>query len=135
MTLDNEPDLCEDRVMKKPPYNLGDLLDRLSILTMKIYFGSESSISEHRFLEQSLPAFGINGKVVTNVMRLMLMNRLIWELENEMRNGGEDRLGLEEVGRRAIKIRDFNKKRIEYKNILSELERGFKEVKIQHRSA
>jgi len=121
--------------MRKPPYNLGDLLDRLSILTMKIYFGSEGSISEHRFLEQSLPAFGINGKVVTNVMRLMLMNRLIWELENEMRNGGEDRLGLEEVGRRAIKIRDFNKKRIEYKNLLSELERGFKETKIQHRSA
>jgi len=121
--------------MKKPTYNLGDLVDRLSILTMKIYFGQESAISEHRYLEQALPAFGVNGKMVTNVMRLMLMNRLIWELENEMRNGGEDRLGLEEVGRRAIKIRDFNKKRIEYKNIISELSKGFKEVKVQHRSA
>ena len=121
--------------MKKPTYNLGDLLDRLSIVTMKVYFGSEASISEHRYLEQALPAFGINGKLITNTLRLMLMNRLIWELENEMRNGGEDKMGLEEVGRRAIKIRDFNKKRIEYKNIISELDKGFKEVKVQHRSA
>jgi len=121
--------------MKKPTYNLGDLIDRLSILTMKIYFGSEGSISEHRYLEQGLASFGINGKLVTNVMRLQLMNRLIWELENEIRNGGEDKFGLEEVGRRAIKIRDLNKKRIEYKNIVSELSKGFKETKINHRSA
>ena len=121
--------------MKKPTYNLGDIIDRMSILTMKIYFGNEASISEHRYLEQGLSGYGINGKVVTNVMRLMLMNRLIWELENQMREGGEDKLGLEEVGRRAVKIRDFNKKRIEYKNIVNELSRGFKEVKVQHRSA
>jgi hypothetical protein len=122
--------------MKKPTYNLGDLIDRLSILTMKIYFGSEDAISEHRYLEQGLASFGVHGKMVTNVMRLMLMNRLIWELENEMRkDGGEDRLGLEECGRRAIRIRDFNKKRIEYKNIITEIAKGFKECKIQHRSA
>lgn len=119
----------------KPIYSLGDIIDRLSILSMKIYFGDEGSISEHRYLEQGLKAYGINGKIVTQAVRLTLMNRFIWELENEMRNGGEDRLGLEEVGRRAIKIRDFNKKRIEYKNILSQISKGFKESKIQHRSA
>jgi hypothetical protein len=52
-----------------------------------------------------------------------------------MRNGGETKLGLEECGRRAIKIRDFNKKRIEYKNILNCLDKGFREIKINHRSA
>jgi hypothetical protein len=121
--------------MKKPTYTLGDVMDKLSILSMKIYFGSESSISEHRYLEQALASYGINGKIVTNAMRLMFMNRLIWELENEMRNGGEDRLGLEEVGKRAIKIRDFNKKRIEYKNVINEVAKDFKEVKVMHRSS
>lgn len=121
--------------MKKPQYNLGDVLDKLTILSMKIYFGDEQSISEHRYLEQSLSAFGVDGKIATNIIRLTLMNRMIWELENEMRNGGEDRLGLEEVGRRAIKIRDFNRKRIEYKNIINQLSRGFIERKINHRSA
>lgn len=121
--------------MKKPTYNLGDVIDRLSILSMKIYFGDEQSISEHRYLEQSLGSFGIDGKVVTNALRLMFMNRMIWELENEMRNGGEGKLGLEEVGRRAIKIRDFNRKRIEYKNLINQVSKGFIERKVMHRSA
>jgi hypothetical protein len=119
----------------KPIYNLGDVVDKLSILSMKIYFGDEASISEHRYLEKCLDGYKLNGKIVTNALRLMFMNRLIWELENEMRNGGEDRLGLEEVGRRAIKIRDFNKKRIEYKNIINGVSRGFLERKVLHRSA
>ena len=120
--------------MKKPVYNLGDVIDKLSILNMKVYFGDESSISEHRYLEQSLKSYGIDGKIITNAMRLMFMNRMIWELENEMRNGGEDRLGLEEVGKRAVKIRDFNKKRIEYKNIINSHSNGFVEKKVLHRS-
>jgi hypothetical protein len=120
--------------MKKPTYSLGDVMDKLSILTMKVYFGDEASISEHRYLTQSLSAFGVNGKVVVNVMRLMLMNRMIWELENTLRNGGESTYTLEEIGERAIEIRNFNKKRIEYKNLLNEISHDFKEVKVLHRS-
>lgn len=120
---------------RKPEYNLGDLVDRMTILTMKVYFGDEQSISEHRYLEQGMMAFRLPGKLITNIMRLQLMNRLIWELENEIRKGGEDKFGLEEVGRRAVRIRDLNKKRIEYKNLINELAKGFKETKIAHRSA
>jgi|SRR6185436_6941212 len=122
--------------MTKPQYNVGDLLDRLSILTRKIYFGDEDSISEHRFLEKGLEAYGINGKLVTNCMRIMQINVEIWNLENVIRNGGEKKLGLEEVGRRAVRIRDLNKKRIQYKNKLNGLflKGGFKENKVQHRS-
>lgn len=121
--------------MKKPTYNLGDVLDRLSILTRKIHFGDEDSISEHRYLEQSLNAYGINGKLITNVMRLTQSNIEIWNLENEIRNGGENKFTTEEIGRRAILIRDLNKKRIEYKNKLTELSKnGFCERKVNHRS-
>ena len=120
--------------MKKPEYNLGDLVDRLSILTRKIYFGDDTCISEHRYLEKSLKAFGIDGKLITNTIRLSMMNTEIWNLEHELRQGGEDKFGLEEVGRRAIKIRDINRKRIAYKNNITNRDEGFRETKINHRS-
>jgi len=123
----------------KAVLNLGDVIDKLSILSMKIYFGDEASIAEHRYLEKSLASYGVQGKVVTQVIRVTLMNRFIWELENEMRKDARevDEMLLEDLakdGRRARRIRDFNRKRIEYKNILNELSKGFRETKIQHRS-
>jgi len=120
--------------LKKPTYNLGDLIDRLSILTRKIYFGDDNSISEHRHLERALTAFGINGKLITNTIRITQANIEIWNLEHEIRNGGEGNLGLEEVGKRALKIRDINRKRISYKNNITAIDKGFSETKINHRS-
>lgn len=121
--------------MDKPTYNLGDLIDKLSILTRKIYFNDEDSISEHRYLEKGLHAYGVDGKLITATMRIMQINAEIWNLENEIRNGGESKFSKEEIGTRAIKIRDLNRKRIKYKNQLTELHRnGFKESKTNHRS-
>lgn len=125
--------------MKKPGLNFGDVIDRLSILTMKIYFGDEASISEHRHLEQGLRAWNIDGKIVTNVIRLSLMNRLVWEQEHEARKcmkGVDEMTDVELIdqGKINIKVRDFNRKRVEYKNNLNALEKGFKEAKINHRS-
>ena len=104
--------------MTKPTYNLGDVIDKLSILTRKIYFGDEDSISEHRYLEHGLLAYGIEGKLITNVMRITQINAEIWNLEHEIRNGGEDKFPIDEIGRRAILIRNLNRKRIQYKNKL-----------------
>lgn len=120
--------------MKKPEYNLGDLIDRLSILTRKIYFNDDTSISEHRYLEKHLSAFDVDGKLITNAIRLSMMNFEIWNLENDIRKGGEDKFTLEEIGRRAIQIRDLNKRRIAYKNNITNRSEGFREVKINHRS-
>jgi len=55
---------------KAPVMGVGEIIDRLSILTRKIYFGEEDAISEHRYLEQGLRYYGINGKLITNTMRL-----------------------------------------------------------------
>ena len=118
----------------KPTLNLGELIDRHSILTRKIFFGEEDAIREHRHLEKGLEAYGINGKVVTNAIRLAMMNFEIWNLENEIRKGGEDAYTLEEIGKRAVKIRDFNRKRVAYKNNLTAIDGGFREIKINHRS-
>lgn len=125
--------------MKKNPkrlhYNLGDLIDRLSILTRKIYFGEEIAISEHRHVEQQLIRAGLPGKLVTNVIRVTQMNIEIWNLEHELRKCAEGQAPwpLDEVGRRAVKIRDLNRKRIEYKNIINDIcGSSFRETKVNH---
>ena len=120
--------------MKKPVYNLGDLIDKFSILTRKIYFGEEEAISEHRYIEKSLAAYGINGKVMTNAIRLAMMNIEIWNLEHELRMGGEGMYDDAEIAKRALEIRNINRKRVQYKNNLTAIDGGFKEVKINHRS-
>lgn len=120
-----------------PIYNVGDLIDRLSILTRKIYFGEEIAISEHRHLEKQIENANLPGKLITNVIRVSQMNCEIWNLEHEMRKHAEGAapFSLEEVGRRAIKIRDLNRKRIEYKNLINDLVGNqFRETKINHLS-
>lgn len=122
---------------KRPPFNLGEALDKLSILSRKIYFGEESAISEHRYIEQQIIRAGFPGKLLTNTIRVTMMNVEIWNLEHEMRKHAEGTAPypLEEVGRRAIKIRDLNRKRIEYKNILNDLSGNqFRETKVNHLS-
>ena len=66
---------------------------------------------------------------------LYIVNGKIWDLETDIRLGKENKLGLEEVGRRALKIRDLNKERVELKNkIVRVVGFGFMEKKIRHTS-
>ena len=121
----------------KPELSLGDAIDRITILTRKIFFGEEDAYKELMYLQSRLRAFGIDGDVLVASIRLAQMNFEVWNLENELRKGDEDylnKLGYEEIGKRAIKIRDYNKKRIKYKNDLNHLVGGFTEFKIKHRS-
>lgn len=117
--------------------NVGEVIDKLSILSRKIYFGEENAISEHRHLEKQLDAMGIDGKLVTNTIRITQQNVEIWNLEHEMRKvaEGPGQFTYEEVGKRAVKIRDLNRKRIEYKNIINDLlGNQFRETKVNHLS-
>lgn len=117
--------------------NIGEMIDKLSILSRKIYFGEEVAVSEHRYLEHCLTRAGLPGKLITNVIRLTQANIEIWNLEHEMRKCAEGaaNASLEEVGRRAIKIRDHNRKRIEYKNIVNDIAgNNFRETKVNHLS-
>ena len=63
------------------------------------------------------------------------INSKIWDLEADLRNGKEEQLGFEEIGKRAIKIRDWNNKRVALKNkIAKESGHGFIDRKINHLS-
>ena len=117
--------------------SLGDIIDRLTILSRKIFFGEEGAYKEHTYLTEGIDKISLklSGALLACIIRLTSMNIEIWNLENEIRNDTEDRMTNEEVGRRAKTIRDYNKKRIEYKNEINRLtEKGFREFKCHHRS-
>jgi hypothetical protein len=63
------------------------------------------------------------------------VHNTIWDLESELKTGREAELPLEEIGRRAIAIRDHNNERIRIKNAIAErLECPVREIKQDHLS-
>jgi hypothetical protein len=77
----------------------------------------------------------MSGALLAAIIRINQMNIEIWNLENEIRNDTENKMDNAEIGRRAKMIRDYNKKRIDYKNEINRItEMGFREFKVKHRS-
>jgi hypothetical protein len=67
--------------------------------------------------------------------QLVSIHKEIWSLEAELKTFNEQHLPLEEIGRRAILIRNWNAKRIEIKNKFAEAVNCIvKETKVSHLS-
>ena len=65
--------------------------------------------------------------------KLYHINGLMWDAEYAIRKGQDENLGLDEIGRRAIKIRDLNRERMACKNDIIELTGdGFKDAKMNY---
>lgn len=118
-------------------YPISEMLDRCSIEKLK-----EERIPGYRsmFRQDCLEyiVFEFEESEFANILcyidELHDWNGKIWDLESDIRKGKEGELGLEEVGRRALMIRDLNNKRIEVKNrIASEFDQ-YIEVKHNHAS-
>ena len=61
------------------------------------------------------------------------INGKMWDAEHAIRKGQDENLGLEEIGKRAIKIRDLNRVRMKVKNDIIELTGdGFKDCKMNY---
>lgn len=117
---------------------LSEILDRMSIVKLKIErIGEPHLKKEYEEYEKALDEFRKKGVKIDEswIKRLHELNGKIWDLESDIRKGKEGKLGLEEVGRRAIMIREINKQRISMKNeIVERTGIGFKDVKINHAS-
>ena len=117
--------------MKMP---VSEMVDRMSIAILKDERTSEDmsvEISEYASWlgEDEYP------EISQYIAKMKHINGRIWDLEADIRAGNEDLLGLEEVGRRAIQIRQLNKIRVGYKNEMVELyQQGFRDIKINHGS-
>ena len=102
---------------------LPEMLDRMSILKLKIERIGEphlrKEMEEYKKAVEECEKKGIKIKEEW-LKGLYEINGKIWDLESDIRKGKENELGLEEVGRRAIAIRELNKQRIAIKNKIVE---------------
>lgn len=109
----------------------GEVADRLTILCLKASHGVDVKGELERY-EREARLLRIKPEMIE---KLHEVNHSIWKLEYDIRLGKEGKLGLEEVGRRALKIRDFNKVRIELKNRISRsFPDSYMETKVDHAS-
>lgn len=117
-------------------YPPAELLDRISILKLKQERGKVNCDQEMKTFQKALDEYPIaKERAAEWVQALYRVNGNIWTLEADIRQGKEGKLGLEEVGRRALKIRDFNKERVAIKNkIAAAVKIGFQEKKVNHAS-
>lgn len=76
-------------------------------------------------------------KLVSLILDLHDINGQMWDAEYAIRKGLDDDLGLEEIGRRALKIRDLNRLRVAIKNQITELvgQPEFADCKMNHASS
>ncbi len=76
-----------------------------------------------------------NEELTALVGELEEANKAVWDAEAAIRAGQDEDLGLEEIGRRALHIRDVNRVRVGIKNRISDLAGdGMQDVKVNHAS-
>ena len=106
---------------------LSEIADRFSILILKWIHGAD--------VREELREYSMRCIMDNSFFDLLKINSEIWELESDIRRGKEGTLSLEEVGIRAISIRDKNKERIRIKNEITKyVSNGFPEIKVNHAS-
>lgn len=111
---------------------IGEIVDRYSILLLKV---ERTNLDVEQELIQYRHAMSEYENIDLFVDKLKTINGQIWDLEADIRQGKEGKLGLEEVGRRALKIRNINATRVECKNnITNHYNEGFVETKSNHAS-
>lgn len=116
-------------------YPIAEVCDRISIERLKEEripnYVSQFKTDAMNYLCSELPVPHMIN-VSQWLDELYKWNGKIWDLESDIRKGKEGELGLKEVGRRAIAIRELNNKRIEAKNKIAEMLDQYIEVKYKH---
>lgn len=114
-------------------YPISELMDRYSILHLKVKRLPENKdiLEEYEKFGAAIKRHGADKSPYID--KMIAINGKIWDLEFKIRMS--DDLILEEVGRRALLIRELNKERIALKNEIAKTHGGFQEVKVDHGSA
>lgn len=110
-----------------------ELIDRLTIAEVK-WQRTQANRDELEWYREQMQNFD-SSLITQNMQQLQSVHNSIWELEKELKAGQEHKLSLEEIGRRAIEIRNLNNKRIQLKNQMAEtLNCPVREIKKEHAS-
>lgn len=113
-----------------------ELVDRYAIAKLKLHKTNGANQEEFDFYQHQLETSGYAlDKISRELEQLYDVHRQIWNLEAELKSGQENQLSLEELGRRAIMIRNFNNQRVALKNhMATQLGCTVKEIKQDHLS-
>ena len=98
-----------------------ELIDRLCIARVKHARTQGANQNELDWYEERYRAMPQSAELDEVIRRMTDIHHAIWDLEWQLKSGVEQMLSLEEIGRRAIAIRDFNNKRIAYKNSVAHI--------------
>jgi hypothetical protein len=116
---------------------LGDVADRLTISRLKLQYGLATEVEVQAYADE-VEECGVTKTVAGRLAlaELECANRAIWALEYAIKTGRDESLPLEEIGRRALEIRDWNRRRVAARNAINGLTgTGYQEVKGDHASA
>ena len=115
--------------------NIGEFLDRISILLHKAQkIGGESYPEFIKYAEElllDLPEENF-AEIIKTFRRLYKVNGEIWKLEFDIRMFKEDKIGIVECGKRAIKIRKLNNKRLEIQNEIIKKLGGYENPNVEY---
>lgn len=110
-----------------------ELIDRLCIARVKHARTQGANQVELDWYEDRFRQLPQSPELDADIQAMTDIHHAIWDLEWQLKSGVEQMLSLQEIGRRAIAIRDFNNKRIKYKNsIASILGHPVREIKHDH---
>jgi hypothetical protein len=110
-----------------------ELFDRLAIAEIKWQRSQKNKPELDWYRDQVAGLdFGLIQDLYT---KLASIHNAIWNKESELKSGRDHELSLEEIGRRALDIRNLNNQRIQLKNAMAErLGCSVREIKKDHLS-
>jgi hypothetical protein len=103
---------------KNSAFPVIELFDRLAIAEIK-WQKSQKNKPELEWYRSQVIGFDF-GLIQDLYNKLVSIHNDIWNKESELKSGRDDELSLEEIGRRALDIRDLNNQRIKLKNAMAE---------------
>ena len=119
-----------------------ELIDRLCIARIKHQRTQGANQDELDWYEQQYQSLTQDlavdqlDQLSADIAAITHIHNRIWDLEWQLKSGVEHQLPMDEIGRRAIAIRDWNNQRISYKNsIASMFGLKMREIKTDHLSA
>jgi len=109
-----------------------EIVDRYAIAVVKHDKTKGANQEELDFYLDQMKTVNINPQHHL-VLELIQHHAYVWSLEDDFKKSRIDSLPLEDIGRRALHIRDIGFKRVELKNALAELVNDpVREVKQDH---
>jgi hypothetical protein len=110
-----------------------ELVDRYCIAKLK-FAKTQANQAEVNFYTNQLTVCDVL-LIQDSLDQLYEIHNQIWNLEAELKSGREHELSLDEIGRRAIAIRNLNNQRVALKNSMAEkLHCEVREIKKDHLS-